>query len=275
MSIKGTSLPATTANQSREVRQHFRPVQAAEAPVGLVSIVIPCCGQLEYTRWCVPSLLRHSRPPFELILVDVGSLDGTPEYLAGVSAAAPVRTEVVRSTAEFSFRAACTEALARARGEFVVWMTNDTIVTDKWLQQLVALADFDELIGMVGPMSNYAPAQQRVSPVPYSVRVKSSSQQAGDGAADKLRVDVEGLERFASEWRLQHKGKWFESDGLGGFCLLIKRAVLQKVSLFDERAEQGVFDTYALSWRVRQAGYRCVCCHDLFVHHFGSRLAMT
>src|SRR5207249_4803710 len=59
----------------------------------LVSVVVPCCGQLEYTRLCVPSLLRHSRRPCELIFVDIGSLDGTPEYLAGVADAAPVRIE--------------------------------------------------------------------------------------------------------------------------------------------------------------------------------------
>ena len=42
----------------------------------LVSIIIPCCGMLEYTRLCVPSVLKHSRQPFELIFLDIGSLDG-------------------------------------------------------------------------------------------------------------------------------------------------------------------------------------------------------
>src|SRR5712692_2524697 len=63
----------------------------------LASIVVPCIGQLEYTRLCVPSLLRHTRPPFELVFVDVGTLDGTSEYLAGVNAAAAVPIEVIAS----------------------------------------------------------------------------------------------------------------------------------------------------------------------------------
>ena len=41
--------------------------------------------------------MRHSRPPVELIFLDVASLDGTAEYLAGVTAATPVRVEVVRT----------------------------------------------------------------------------------------------------------------------------------------------------------------------------------
>src|SRR5689334_4653343 len=93
-----------------------QPVAAGD-PAGLVSIVVPCCGQLEYTRLCVPRLLRHSRPPFELVFVDVGSLDGTAEFLAGVAAAAPVRVEVVRAVAEAGFAPACEEGFARARGE--------------------------------------------------------------------------------------------------------------------------------------------------------------
>jgi GT2 family glycosyltransferase len=275
MSKEGNVSPPTVLVHQDEAFRDLGPVPAPGAPAGLVSVVVPCCGQLEYTRLCVPSLLRHSRRPFELIFVDVGSLDGTAEYLAGVADAAPVRVEVVRSPAESGFRAACTEGLARARGEYVVWLNNDTIVTDAWLQQLVALAGASPVIGMVGPMSNYAPAQQRVSPVPYRIRAKRGGQPTADGAAGKSVVDVEALDRFAGAWREQHKGQWFEADRLGGFCMLIKRAVLQSVSLFDEKAEPGVLDADALSWRVRQAGYRCVCCRDLFIHHFGSRAATT
>jgi hypothetical protein len=54
------------------------------SPPGLVSIVMPCVGMLEYTRLCVPNVLAHTRDPFELIFLDIGSLDGTAEYLAGL-----------------------------------------------------------------------------------------------------------------------------------------------------------------------------------------------
>jgi GT2 family glycosyltransferase len=239
-------------------------------PKPLVSIVVPCSGQLEHTRLCVPSLLRHSRRPYELIFLDIASLDGTPDYLAGVAAAAPVRVEVVRAAAEPDFRSAGTEGLGRAGGEYVVWLSNDTIVPDGWLQQLVALCSGHERIGMVGPMSNYAPPAQRVSPVPY--RIGSRKRGPAANAGQDVQ-DIEMVNQFAHTWREQHTGQWFEADRLGGFCLLLKRAVLQKVRFFDERAEQGAVDADALSGRVRQAGHRLACCRDLFVHHFGSRVA--
>jgi GT2 family glycosyltransferase len=244
-------------------------------PARLVSVVVPCCGQLEYTRQCVASLVRHSRRPYELIFADVGSLDGTADYLAGVAAAAPVRVEVVQALTESGFRATATDALSRAHGEYIVWLNNDTIVADGWLQQMVALCSGHERIGMVGPMSNYAPALQRVGPVPYRIGSRKKPPSNGEDPSDRHRLDTETVDRFAREWREQYKGQWFLVERLGGFCLLIKRAVLEGVGFFDEQAEKGIFDADALSGRIRQAGYYLACCRDLFIHHFGSRLAAT
>src|SRR5262245_37707743 len=104
-----------------------KPVAAVGS--GLVSLVLPCCGQLEYTRLCVPSVLKHSRPPFELLFLDVGSLDGTAEYLAGIAdGARGVRVEVVRAETDLDVPAACRDVLGRALGEHIVLLNNDTVV---------------------------------------------------------------------------------------------------------------------------------------------------
>src|ERR1043165_398763 len=125
---------------------------------GLVSIVIPCCGMLEYTKLCVPSIVRHTRPPYELIFLDVGSLDGTSEYLAGLQAglAGQVRIEVVRCQTDLGIKEACQTAFRQALGEYIVLLNNDTIVTNGWLNQLVGLSSFSNTVGMVGPTSNFA-----------------------------------------------------------------------------------------------------------------------
>src|SRR5262245_8040121 len=137
------------------------------APNSLVSVVTPCCGQLEYTRLSVPRLLRHSRPPFEVLFVDAASLNGTEEYLAGVAAAAPVPVEVLRGQTDSDFPDVVAQAVARARGAFVAWLNNDVLVCELWLQQLLALLTANDVIGVVGPMANIAPEPQRVTAIPY------------------------------------------------------------------------------------------------------------
>ena len=50
----------------------------------------PCWNQLDYTRSCISALLHHTRPRWELIVIDNGSTDGTAAYLADVRETAPL-----------------------------------------------------------------------------------------------------------------------------------------------------------------------------------------
>ncbi len=242
------------------------------APPGLVSILIPCCGQLEYTKLCVPSVLKHSRPPFELIFIDIGSLDGTGEYLEGVKAAAQVLIEMVRTPTDLGIPDAVKEAVRRARGEYLVLLNNDTVVTDAWLNQLIGLASMTPAIGLVGPMSNYAAPPQLVETVSYRFGPRKSSKLSVEKRdASSSLVDVAAVDTFAREFRETNRGKWLESDRLGGFCLLLKRQVLEKIEPLDKWSDLGLFDSDILSAKARQGGFTLACCRDLFVHHFGAR----
>ena len=105
---------------------------------GLASIIIPCWNQLEFTRQCIAALVRCTRPPWELIVIDNGSTDGTKDYCAGVRDAAAVPVTVVTNTTNRGFPAAINQGLKRARGEYLVLLNNDVVVTDGWLDQLTA-----------------------------------------------------------------------------------------------------------------------------------------
>jgi GT2 family glycosyltransferase len=239
-------------------------------PLGLATIFVPCCGQLEYTKLCVPNLLKHTRQPFELIFLDIGSLDGTTEYLQGLAAGAHLRIEVVRTPTDLGIGQVVYEAMQLARGEYLVLLNNDTIVTDAWLHQLVNLAQLSPAIGLAGPMSNYAAPPQLVETVPYRVGPrKRLRSQAGAGAPDL--VDVAAVEAFSQQWRDEHRGKWTEAERLGGFCLLVKRDVLKRIGHLREAGDLALFDSDLLSAKARQAGFTLACCKDLFVHHFGTR----
>lgn len=249
------------------------PDQVPVAVVGpLVSILVPCCGMLEYTKLLVPALLRHTRPPFEVIFLDIGSLDGTAEYLAGVAAVpSVVRVEVVRTPTDLGIQEVCREALARARGEYLVLLNNDTIVPSGWLNQLLGLLSFNPSFGMAGPMSNYAAPPQLVETVPYRIGPKKRGRLEGRHGASDVLVEVEAVEDFARAFREKNRGKWVEAERLGGFCLILKREALVKMGPLDPWTDLGLFDTDILSSKARQAGYTLACCRDLFVHHFGAR----
>ena len=182
------------------------------SPPGLVSIVIPCVGMLEYTRLCVPSVLRFSREPFELIFLDVGSLDGTAEYLAGLrdGLVSRLRVEVCRAANDLGISTACQEALAKARGEFVCLLNNDTVVTGGWLDALTALAKVSDAFGMVGPMSNYAAPPQLVETVPYRLGPKKTARPG------EALLDVDAVQKLRASSRASARDNGSRRNGSAG-----------------------------------------------------------
>lgn len=116
---------------------------------------------------------------------------------------------------------------------------------------------------MVGPMSNYAAPQQLVETLPYRVKPKKG----------RSLLDVAAVHSFAKEYREKMRGKWVNTERLGGFCLLMKRQVLDRIGTpnIDKWTDLSLFDTDILSVKARQAGFTLSCCRDLFVHHFGTR----
>jgi GT2 family glycosyltransferase len=191
---------------------------------GQVTIIVSCCGQLEYTRYCAPSLLRFSRQPCEFVFLDCESMDGTAEYLEGFAAAAPVRVEVARVASDppIAGQARGDETIP-IRGDFVALVNNDTIVTPGWLERLVSLCSASAEVGMVAPMSNNAPSELRVEQVPFSLELAAGDVQTG------IRVnpwpEIDKVSRFARQWRSGTRGRHSRSPAstavarsCGGTC---------------------------------------------------------
>ena len=188
---------------------------SAQRRPGLASVIVPCWNQLEFTRQCLPSLMRHTRTPWELIVIDNGSTDGTSLYLAGVCDGGTVPVRVITNERNLGFPAAVNQGLRDARGDYLVLLNNDVVVTDGWLDQLVALVESSPTIGLAGPMSNFASPPQLVEQAPYR--------------------DLNEMRAFAHRWREEHRGQWLTPTKLSGFCLLMKRALYETIGGLDER----------------------------------------
>src|SRR5207302_4647539 len=143
--------------------------------------------------------------------------------------AAQLRVEVVRAATDLDIGRACARALEQARGEFLVLLNNDCIVPAGWLNQLIALASMSFGMGLAGPMSNYAAPPQLVETVPYRVGPKKRGRLEGRHGASEVLVDVEAVETFARDFRDKNRGKWVNSERLGGLCLMHKREALVRM----------------------------------------------
>ncbi|MGE3804185.1 MAG: glycosyltransferase [Gemmataceae bacterium] len=218
----------------------------------LASIIILCWNELDYTRQCLESVLRHTRRPYELLLVNNGSSDGTRAFLEEIrQLSGPERVVVIHNESNLGFAAGCNQGLQASRGSYLILLNNDTIVTEGWLDGLVrwSLHKWPR-VGMVGPVTSYAAPPQQI-PVDYR--------------------DPSGIDAFAARRRREFARKALAFPRLTGFCLLLRREVLDKIGSLDEGYGTGFFEDDDLCVRARKAGFELLVALDVFVHHFGSR----
>jgi GT2 family glycosyltransferase/tetratricopeptide (TPR) repeat protein/2-polyprenyl-3-methyl-5-hydroxy-6-metoxy-1,4-benzoquinol methylase len=225
----------------------------------LTSIVIVTHNQLSYTRLCIDSIRLRTDVPYELIFVDNGSTDGTVDYLRSIAGAPVVPSaasapsgapdvRIVANSENRGFPTAANQVIREARGENILLLNNDTIVTTGWLRRLLDALHRSPDVGLVGPCSNQVSGVQQVA-----------------AEYDQL----ESLDGFAWDWGKQHSGQHVSTDRLVGFCLLVRREVIERVGLLDEQFGIGNFEDDDFCRRAIAAGFRAEIAVDAFVHHFG------
>ncbi|WP_246070659.1 glycosyltransferase family 2 protein [Paenibacillus kobensis] len=209
------------------------------------SIIIPTYNQGVYLKSCIESIVDHTDLPYEIIVVDNGSTDETGSYLQEIGA--QIRCRILDQNRGFA--GAVNAGLMMAKGTTLVLLNNDTLVTENWLDNMLACLHSDERIGLVGPVTNYISGDQKIE-VPYT--------------------EIEDMYDFAKLNNVSNPAKWIRTDRLTGFCLLFRRELLERTGYLDEGYEIGNYEDDDYNIRVRLQGYALVIAQDAFIHHFGS-----
>ncbi|RME59490.1 MAG: glycosyltransferase [Caldilineae bacterium] len=225
-----------------------------------VDIIVCVHNALEDVQRCLDSVVRWTAEPYRLILVDDGSEESTAGYLADFARQHPENVLLLRSDEATGYTRAANRGLRASTGDFVVLLNSDTIVTEGWLDRMIACAETDPQIGLVGPLSNTA-SWQSVPQVDAG----------GDWAENPLPpgMDVQSWARQI----VQASGRIHPPmPFLNGFCLMVRRQVMDEIGIFDEEAfaaGYGEENDYCL--RARDAGWKLALADDAYVYHAQSR----
>lgn len=216
-----------------------------------VSIVMPLFNKVDYTRACLEGLEAvRGAVPFEVILVDNGSTDGTRALLDGVENRPGYR--VVRSAENLGFARGNNAGAQLARGDCLLFLNNDTVPHAGWLEAMVAELESDAGIGIVGARLLY----------PDTGRIQHAGLELINGVPDHVHRHAKADAPEVNRPR--------DLDMVTGACLLIRKTVFDRLGGFDTGYVNGVEDV-DLCLRVRDLGYRVRYCPKAVLdHHEGT-----
>jgi GT2 family glycosyltransferase len=208
-----------------------------------VSLVVALFNQVELTRVFLDSL-RATTEPFQLVVIDNGSTDGTRELFARFPYPFPLTYE---QGSNDSVIASLNRAWRLARTEFLCLVHNDTqMITPDWLERL--LRPFAEpTVGMTGLFG--------------AKRLRRRATFAG-------RTIVHSLAEGPTV-----RVPWEEVAVVDSVCLCLPRELMERVGGLDETLGfQHGYDK-DLSLAVRERGRRCLVVHAPFRHRGGGTRA--
>jgi GT2 family glycosyltransferase len=209
------------------------------------SIVILTYNKLEYTKQCIESIREFTeKDSYELIVVDNNSTDETTNWLKEQKDIKTIFNEDNKG-----FPKGCNQGIELATGDNVLLLNNDTVVAKNWLDNLITALYSDETVGAVGPVTNNCSNAQSIA-VPYN--------------------NIEEMKVFAEIYNKSNSENWEHRLILIGFCLLVKKDVVDKIGLLDERFSPGNYEDDDYCFRITEAGYKLILCKDTFIHHYGS-----
>ena len=204
-------------------------------------------SNLELNKACLRSIFeRTDYPNYEVIVVDNASTDGTPRWLAEAAAGEP-RLRVICNGDNRGFAGANNQGLRAARGECLCLLNNDTQVSRGWLATLINHLRNAPELGAVGPVSNMV-GNEAIVPVAYQ--------------------HIEDMPKWVEQYCREHDGETVPINMLGFFCVVMRRAVYEKVGDLDERFGLGYFEDDDYCRRIRRQGYELRFVRDAFVHHW-------
>ncbi|WP_143322261.1 glycosyltransferase [Clostridium sp. HBUAS56010] len=211
----------------------------------LVSIFIPVYNKLEYTKKCLESLMRNtdlSGKPWELILLNDGSSDGTEEYFKELGIRKIITLKENVKTMIFSLMYRVCE------GKYAAFVNNDTILTSNWLNNLLTCIQSSPDIISVAPSTPNTSNRQGM-------------------VAD---FTPENAEETGKKHNTPTPYLWEERCRLMPVIALYDVEKVNSIGFADRFFYTLEFWDDDFSLRARRAGYKQILCKDTWCYHFGS-----
>jgi GT2 family glycosyltransferase len=235
-----------------EFRDTVNALSLPQSDRPVVSVIIPVFNNAIITLECLVSIVQH--PPnveIELILVDDGSTEVEVRLLGEIDG-----IRLIRNASNTGFLRSVNRAVADAKGTYVLLLNNDTQVRAGWLDNMLEEATSVEL-AVVGAKLIYPSGHLQEG----GVCMRS------DGSAQLVGLNADPHDPLFNTKR--------EVDYCSGACVLLEKALFERIGGFDEQFVPAYFEDADLGFQVRKLGGKNLYCPKAEVIHHLSVSAAT
>lgn len=230
---------------SSALREQFAPLPVnASLTVGMAAH-----GNSKTTAFALAALLASIEGDYELILVDDASPDDTLDLFEKVREIRP-STQIFRFVRNQEYSGSLNTLLSHARGERVLFVSNDIFVTPSYVRQLLMVADSKPDAGIVRGCSNFVDNGLQ----PHNVRECGNLDNFQD------------LFTYATARENEFDGLSLDDQFLTGDAFLVTRHILDRIGFID-LVFFGYFADHDFGLRARQAGFRPQVALGAFAWH--------
>ncbi len=211
----------------------------------LVSIIILNCNGKHHLDECFKSIKQTNYHPFEAILVDNASSDGSIPFIENNFP----WVKIVRNHHNLGFAEGNNRGIEFSSGKYIILLNNDTKVHPDWITELVKIAESDRTIGACACKLLFYDKPSIINSVGMIVDNYGKSLCKGWGEKDVGQY--EEVEEVFSAY---------------GAAMFLCRDALEKSGVFDERYFI-LYEEVDLCWRIRLAGYKINYVPSAVVFH--------
>jgi hypothetical protein len=211
----------------------------------LISVIVLNYNGKGFLNSCLSSLASQTYSDFEVIVVDNGSRDGSPEY---VKENYPW-VRLAKNDENLGFAGGTNVGIRAAKGEFVITLNNDSRADSRFIEELIK------------PMAD------------PEVGVCAAKMLFPDGRINSAGICIS---RSGAAWDRgmfePDRGQYEFVEEVFGACAgaaLYRREMLDEIGLFDEDFFLYLEDV-DLAFRARLAGWKCLYVPGArVIHHHG------
>jgi GT2 family glycosyltransferase len=196
------------------------------------AVTFACYNQIEYTRQCVDSLIKHGLDLSRLVVVDNGSTDGTREYLSTLPLG-----RLIFNKANLGCGVAWNQGALALQAEWTIVMNNDVLVSPLWLENLINVAEQNQL--------------KIISPALVEGELDYDFDDFVNQASAKMQMAL----RFG---------------GRHAVCMAIHESVWQDIGYFQPIPKLRGYEDAVFFREVEKAGIPCAITGASWLHHYGS-----